>query len=292
MFVGPHACFTNDKYPRAINPDGSLKGADDWQVAPITVRYGASLGANCTILPGVTVGRFALVGAGAVVSRDVPDHGLVVGNPARLVGRACACGRPMRQGSGEGRWDCPACGAVLQEEAGVRRGARGGGGEEAGGDRHGLRRHPGGGPVRRLRRLPGGGAAAAKREERLEDRGAQRRPFPVPAGGAGHGGADPAGGAREAHLPGERRLRGARRRRGGADRRADPRGARRPRAALREPAGGGPRAGGAPRAGDAGVRGEHGGPRHHGGAWWPRSWSRPAGCAPAPTSTSPSATSG
>jgi UDP-2-acetamido-3-amino-2,3-dideoxy-glucuronate N-acetyltransferase len=93
VFVGPHVCFTNDKVPRAINPDGSLKGAADWEVSPILIRYGASLGANSTILPGVTVGRFALVGSGAVVTRDVPDHGLVVGNPARLIGRVCACGQ-------------------------------------------------------------------------------------------------------------------------------------------------------------------------------------------------------
>ena len=92
VFVGPHVCFTNDKVPRAINPDGSQKGAADWVVSPIRIRRGASLGANATILPGVTVGCFALVGAGAVVTRDVPDHGLVVGNPARLIGRVCACG--------------------------------------------------------------------------------------------------------------------------------------------------------------------------------------------------------
>ena len=92
VFVGPHVCFTNDKRPRAINPDGTLKGSDDWVVAATTLRYGCSIGANSTITPGVTIGRFAMVGAGAVVTRDVPDHGLVVGNPARLVGHVCACG--------------------------------------------------------------------------------------------------------------------------------------------------------------------------------------------------------
>ncbi|MBF6591393.1 MAG: N-acetyltransferase, partial [Ktedonobacterales bacterium] len=89
VFVGPHVCFTNDLLPRAITPDGQLKGTDDWEVGPIVVRYGASLGANSTIVPGVTIGSFALVGAGAVVSRDVPDHGLVYGNPARLHGYVC-----------------------------------------------------------------------------------------------------------------------------------------------------------------------------------------------------------
>lgn len=86
VFIGPHVCFTNDRAPRAINPDGSLKGAADWEVAPTLVRYGASIGAGSVILPGVTIGRFALVGAGSVVTRDVPDFGLVMGNPARLVG--------------------------------------------------------------------------------------------------------------------------------------------------------------------------------------------------------------
>ena len=92
VFVGPHVCFTNDKRPRAINPDGSLKSAADWEVTPILIRTGASLGANSTILPGVTVGRFAMVGSGAVVTRDVPDYAVVVGNPARRLGWVCECG--------------------------------------------------------------------------------------------------------------------------------------------------------------------------------------------------------
>lgn len=85
VFVGPHVCFTNDKYPRAINEDGSLKGNSDWEVSSILIKEGASLGANSTILPGVTVGRFATVGAGAVATKDVPDGCTVVGNPARIL---------------------------------------------------------------------------------------------------------------------------------------------------------------------------------------------------------------
>ena len=95
VFVGPHVCFTNDKYPRAINPDGSVKGADDWEVAPILVKYGASLGASCTVLPGITVGRFATVGSGAVVTKDVPDNAVVLGNPARQSGWVCICGKML-----------------------------------------------------------------------------------------------------------------------------------------------------------------------------------------------------
>src|SRR5262249_51621365 len=91
VFVGPHVCFTNDLYPRAITPDGRLKAADDWEVTPTLVRRGASLGAGAVIRCGVTIGAFALVGAGAVVTRDVPPHALVVGNPARVVGHVCRC---------------------------------------------------------------------------------------------------------------------------------------------------------------------------------------------------------
>ena len=109
VFVGPHVCFTNDKVPRAINVDGTPKGADDWVVSPITIRYGASLGANSTILPGVTVGRFALVGAGAVVTKSVPDQGLVVGNPARLIGYVCECGHRLKQTGRGGTWRCETC---------------------------------------------------------------------------------------------------------------------------------------------------------------------------------------
>ena len=92
VFVGPHVCFTNDRVPRAINRDGSPKTDDDWEVTPILVRSGAALGANSTILPGVTIGRWAMVGAGSVVTRDVADNELVAGNPARRLGSACACG--------------------------------------------------------------------------------------------------------------------------------------------------------------------------------------------------------
>lgn len=93
VFVGPLACLTNDRFPRAITEDGGLKGSDDWEVGPILVRRGASIGAGAIVLPGVTIGRFALVAAGAVVTASVPDHGLVIGTPARLAGYVCACGR-------------------------------------------------------------------------------------------------------------------------------------------------------------------------------------------------------
>jgi acetyltransferase-like isoleucine patch superfamily enzyme len=86
VFIGPHVCFTNDKYPRAVNPNGSLMEADDWEIVPTLVQQGASIGAQATILCGITIGEYALVGAGAVVTHDVPAYAIVAGVPARVVG--------------------------------------------------------------------------------------------------------------------------------------------------------------------------------------------------------------
>ncbi len=95
VFIGPHVCFTNDLIPRAITPDGKLKTPDDWQITPTLVKYGASIGAGSVILCGVTIGTFALIGAGSMVTRDVPPHALVFGNPARLHGYVCHCARRL-----------------------------------------------------------------------------------------------------------------------------------------------------------------------------------------------------
>jgi UDP-2-acetamido-3-amino-2,3-dideoxy-glucuronate N-acetyltransferase len=83
VFVGPHACFTNDLFPRATGEGGSPLQAGEWEVVPTIVRRGASIGANATIVCGVTIGEGAMVGAGSVVTRDVPPRTLVRGNPAR-----------------------------------------------------------------------------------------------------------------------------------------------------------------------------------------------------------------
>jgi len=114
VYIGPHVSFANDRYPRAVNPDGTPRADADWQETPTLVREGASIGAGAVVLPGVTIGRWVMVGAGAVVTHDVPDHALVTGNPARVVGRACVCGAPMAQ-EGES-WRCPACGRTYQFE--------------------------------------------------------------------------------------------------------------------------------------------------------------------------------
>jgi UDP-2-acetamido-3-amino-2,3-dideoxy-glucuronate N-acetyltransferase len=113
VFVGPHVCFTNDEYPRAITPDGQLKRPEDWTITPTVVKYGASIGAAAVVVCGITIGEFAMVGAGAVVTRDVPAHGLVLGNPARLRGYVCRGGHPLpdvREQAGIRTGTCPRCG--------------------------------------------------------------------------------------------------------------------------------------------------------------------------------------
>lgn len=86
VFVGHGVMFTNDRYPRAVNEDGSLQTESDWQVVTTRVKQRASIGSNATIAAGVVIGEAALIGAGAVVTRDVPDYAIVAGVPARVIG--------------------------------------------------------------------------------------------------------------------------------------------------------------------------------------------------------------
>lgn len=99
VFIGPGVILTNDKIPRAISPNGDLKGNDDWVVGPILIKYGASVGAGSIILPGVTIGRFAMVSAGAIVTKDVPDQMLAVGTPAKNIAYICKCGLKLEKKS-------------------------------------------------------------------------------------------------------------------------------------------------------------------------------------------------
>jgi acetyltransferase-like isoleucine patch superfamily enzyme len=116
VFIGPAVVLTNDHYPRAINPDGSLKSAHDWEPVGVTIGEGASIGASATCVAPVTIGRWALVGSGSVVIKDVPDFALVVGSPARRVGWAGKAGHPLAEAE-PGLWVCPVTGARYRQVA-------------------------------------------------------------------------------------------------------------------------------------------------------------------------------
>jgi acetyltransferase-like isoleucine patch superfamily enzyme len=90
VFIGHNVSFINDKYPRATNAGGQPQSEADWSVVPTRVKRGASIGTSATILCGVTIGENAIVGAGSVVTRDVPDNAIVAGNPARMIRKAVA----------------------------------------------------------------------------------------------------------------------------------------------------------------------------------------------------------
>jgi acetyltransferase-like isoleucine patch superfamily enzyme len=107
VFIGPAVVLTNDTYPRAINPDGTLKSSADWEPVGVTIRSGASIGARATCVAPVTIGAWATVAAGAVVVRDVPDFALVAGVPARRIGWVGQAGVPLVAIDGR-RWRCPA----------------------------------------------------------------------------------------------------------------------------------------------------------------------------------------
>jgi acetyltransferase-like isoleucine patch superfamily enzyme len=104
VFVGPHVCFTNDKLPRAVGPDGAVLTAKDWSRSETTVLEGTSIGANATILCGITLGQWCMVGAGAVVTRSVPPYALVLGNPARVSGVVAPSGEVLSSDYREGEY--------------------------------------------------------------------------------------------------------------------------------------------------------------------------------------------
>lgn len=109
VFVGPHVVFTNDLRPRATAPDFSLLGDGDWEVGETVVEDGVAIGANSTILPNVHIGKWAMVAAGSVVSRDVASYSLVIGNPARHHAWLCSCGRKVETAS------CDRCGELPKD---------------------------------------------------------------------------------------------------------------------------------------------------------------------------------
>lgn len=120
VFIGPAAVLTNDEHPRAVLPDGTLKTPSDWLPRGVLLRRGASIGARVVCIGPVEVGEWALVGAGAVVRRDVPAHALVRGVPARQAGWVGRAGFPLVD-EGDQTWSCPATGEAYRLVAGTMR---------------------------------------------------------------------------------------------------------------------------------------------------------------------------
>jgi len=108
VFIGPHVVFTNDRRPRATDPNFEPLRDGDWEVGETTVDDGAAVGANATILPGIHIGRWAMIGAGTVVTRNVEPYALVAGTPGRRIGWVCACGTRL---AGDAQ-SCPRCGPL------------------------------------------------------------------------------------------------------------------------------------------------------------------------------------
>lgn len=118
VFIGPAAVLTNDLYPRSVDPAGKLKRPSDWDAKGVLVRKGASLGARVVVVPGLVIGCWAMVAAGAVVTRDVPDFALVVGVPARQVGWIGRAGERL-QAEAPDIWRCPRTNELYGENDGL-----------------------------------------------------------------------------------------------------------------------------------------------------------------------------
>lgn len=116
VFIGPAVVLTNDHFPRAINPDGSLKSASDWDAVGVTIGEGASIGARAVCVAPVKIGAWALVAAGSVVVKDVPNFALVAGVPSKRIGWVGRAGVPLED-IGDNRFRCPTSGATYTQRS-------------------------------------------------------------------------------------------------------------------------------------------------------------------------------
>jgi acetyltransferase-like isoleucine patch superfamily enzyme len=119
VFIGPAVVLTNDTYPRAINADGTLKSAHDWEPVGVTIERGAAIGARATCVAPVTIGAWATVAAGAVVVKDVPAYALVAGVPAKRIAWVGESGVPLIAGDDTMTWICPNTGDRYRESNGT-----------------------------------------------------------------------------------------------------------------------------------------------------------------------------
>ncbi|WP_449373492.1 acyltransferase [Arthrobacter psychrolactophilus] len=115
VFIGPAVVLTNDTYPRAVSPDGSLKSAHDWTPVGVTIEDGASVGARAVCIAPLTIGRWATIAAGSVVTKDVPAFALMAGVPARRLGWVGKAGFPLKQDGAF--WVCPETGSKYIEDS-------------------------------------------------------------------------------------------------------------------------------------------------------------------------------